>query len=163
MAAAAEHLTPRPKLLARLRASSLFRREVPAARAWDVIGWWESRRIPYNLIVGSAGVASCSIAGLLVLSYSALEHRFLSGDIGNPFLSVMAIVFYAVCANALYTLGWIAELVVRTLWPSESERFGKTSFFLGLLLSVFLTLTPGIIFLSVAIAVGIAKLAGVYH
>ena len=39
----------------------LFRRERPSERTWDIVAWWESRRIPYNLIVGAAGIASAIV------------------------------------------------------------------------------------------------------
>jgi hypothetical protein len=94
---------PRARLLARIRASNLFRRDTPVANYKDAIGWWESRRVPYNLVVGIAGT--------------------FSG----------------------YTGGWIAEIFIRKLWPHEADRFATTSFFLGLLFSVFLTLIPGIL------------------
>jgi hypothetical protein len=42
-------------LLARL---PLFLRMRPPQNNWDIIAWWEARRIPYNLVVGTAGIAS---------------------------------------------------------------------------------------------------------
>jgi hypothetical protein len=43
------------KVLEMLIRWRLFRRARPPERTWDIIGCWESRRIPYNPIVGAAG------------------------------------------------------------------------------------------------------------
>ena len=132
-------------ILARVRASNLFRRDVPAATAKDVIGWWESRRIPFNLIVGIAGVITCICAGAVLGVAAILDPRNL--DVGSPILGPILIALYAILANICYTGGWIAELIIRKLWPHEAERFAQSSFFLGVVLSVLLTLAPGIVFL----------------
>jgi hypothetical protein len=39
----------------RLKGSLLCHREVPIDSPKNAIGWWEARRIPFNLIVGIAG------------------------------------------------------------------------------------------------------------
>ena len=39
----------------------LFRREVEPKSDWEIIAWWEARRIPYNLIVGVAGVVAVTV------------------------------------------------------------------------------------------------------
>jgi hypothetical protein len=64
----------------------LFRRARPPERAWDVIAWWESRRIPYNLIVGASGIASAIV--MLLMGY--LTQHFVGEAIdavGSPLSS----------------------------------------------------------------------------
>jgi hypothetical protein len=55
----------------------LFRRARPPERSWDVIAWWESRRIPYNLIVGATGVASAIV--MLIIGF-VTEHVVGAGS-----------------------------------------------------------------------------------
>lgn len=128
----------------RVRSSSLCRRETPATSAWEVVGWWEARRIPFNLIVASAGVLSGIVIGVVAAgSYFLFDSDF--GAQGSPFFTLMGILIYAVLANVFFTGGWIAELSVRKIWPNQTERFAAWSFSLGLIFSVLLTLAPGIV------------------
>jgi hypothetical protein len=61
-------------------------------RKWyQIIGWWELRRLPYNVIMLIAGISSLSIASVII-----------------PLIYLMI----GVGLNAIYTLGWITELVV---------------------------------------------------
>jgi hypothetical protein len=71
---------PRVSLLARIRALNLFRRDTPVTNYKDAIGWWESRRVPYNLVVGIAGMFS----GFLVLFTAVAASTLLSVDFGIP-------------------------------------------------------------------------------
>lgn len=122
----------------------LFARSTNAPGAWHTIAWWEARRIPYNLLVGSTGVLSgalCFVTGMLC------EH-FLGEPIGipdPPFFALLAVAAYGLMANLCYTGGWVAELLVRKIWPEQASAFGKISFFLGLIFSILLTLVPGIV------------------
>jgi len=43
-------------ILNRLLGSSLFFGEVGPRSAWRIIGWWEVRRVAFNLIVGITGL-----------------------------------------------------------------------------------------------------------
>lgn len=81
----------------------------------------------------------------------------------SPGLVVLVVLIYGICANLFYTFGWIAELIVRKVWPGEAERFATTTFALGLAFSVLLTIAPGVISVAVMIVIGIARLAGAYH
>jgi len=129
---------------ARLKSSTLCRRDVPLVSAWDVIGWWESRRIPFNLIVGSAGILSCMVVGIVAAGASIL----FDSDFGlpNPTLfALVGILLYGIMANICFTGGWLAELLVLRVWPREADRFATVSFSSGLVFSVLLTLTPAIV------------------
>lgn len=121
-----------------------FARSTNPPDAWHTIAWWEARRIPYNLLVGITGVLSgalCFVTGMLC------EH-FLGEPIGipdPPFFALLAVAAYGLVANLCYTGGWVAELLVRKIWPEHANAFGKISFFLGLSFSILLTLVPGIV------------------
>jgi hypothetical protein len=121
-----------------------FARSTNPTDTWHTIVWWEARRIPYTLIVGTTGVLSgalCFVTGLLC------EH-FLGEPIGipdPPFFALLAVAAYGLMANLCYTGGWVSELLVRKIWPEQATAFGKISFFMGLSFSILLTLVPGIV------------------
>ena len=127
----------------RLRASSLCRRDFPATTAREAIGWWETRRIPFNLIVGIAGILSAVVVCVVGLG----SYFFFDGDfeLPPPLFAAAEVLLYGISANVLFTGGWLAELIVRKLWPTEADRFATLSFSLGLIFSVALTLTPAIV------------------
>lgn len=142
MIAALDRLIERHPRLSCLRISSLCRRDVPLAGSWQVIGWWEVRRIPYNLLVGSAGILSSSVFVLIGL----IDYFFFHGEFPAPTgLTILAVIFYAIIANVCFTGSWLSELVVRKAWPAEADRFATLSFSLGLAFSLLLTLIPGVL------------------
>ena len=99
----------------------------PVRNRFDVILWWELRRIPYNLmlaIVGGIDFVPMAIAGML-----------------SPLIAVGGILF-AVAANVCYTAGWITELA--WIGPKlESERdFGPRAFRAGLAFSILIASVP---------------------
>jgi hypothetical protein len=106
-------------------------------RPWDAVVWWEIRRIPFNLLLLAAGLASAFISAFVGSHVWGPDQ-----DIGNPFLGAM---LYAIGANLCYTLGWITEL----LWGwGDTERTKEVRakiFRLGLIFSVCLTLAPAIV------------------
>lgn len=138
-----EDSTDRHAFLAKLRSSALWNRDTPVNTAKEAIGWWESRRIAFNLIVGSAGILSCVVAGIAVLGSEIFSRG--QSSMGSPLLAVFGALFYGIMANVCYTCGWIAELGVRRLWPREADRFASRSFTAGLAFSVLLTLAPGVV------------------
>jgi hypothetical protein len=133
-------------LIERLRQISrtqFFDRIQPLASAWQIIGWWESRRVPYNLIVGATGVLTCSVFFLIAV----LADYFFHSDFGlpdPPLFGIFAVIAYGVMANVCYTGGWLAEIIVLKIWPEDGKGFGKISFALGLLFSIGLTLLPAV-------------------
>ena len=148
-------------LLRRLRSSRLGRREIPAETVWQVIGWWEARRIPFNVIVGAAGAASgAAIVVMGVLGELLFDAYFGLPD--PPIFALVAVVFYAVAANVCFAGGWIAELVVRHTWPDESERLATLSFTLGLAFAVVVTLMPPVIVAALAALYGVARVIGFF-
>jgi hypothetical protein len=86
----------------RLKGSLLCHREVPIDSPKNAIGWWEARRIPFNLIVGIAGILSCIVAGVVVLgSYFLGNGDFDLPD--PPVFAVSGVVLYAIAANVCFT------------------------------------------------------------
>jgi hypothetical protein len=125
-----------------------FSRNKPPQSTWQVIAWWEARRVPYNLLVGSMGAVSTAMC---LITAIVCEH-YLGEPIGfpdPPFLAILAVIIYAVMANVCYTGGWVTELIVDKVWPKEEKSFGKISFALGLVFSMLLTLLPGVLIVVV--------------
>ncbi len=137
--------------LARLR---LFRRARPAHTDWEIIAWWESRRIPYNLIVAATGIASCAIV-LLTAFVTENQIGDAIGLSGSPLFEILAVLIYGIMANACFTGGWILEMLSRRIWGDRAEAFGEIAFTWGTLGSIVLTLIPAI-FIAI---VGIYRIA----
>jgi hypothetical protein len=128
-------------LLKGLTRTRLFRREIPAPNARDIIVWWEVRRIPFNLLVGAAGVASVTI----VFVTAFVTEHYLGEAMGlpdPPWLGILAVVAYGVIANLCFTGGWILELMSRRIWEGRADAFGEIAFLWGTLCSIALTLLP---------------------
>jgi hypothetical protein len=124
------------------RVAALCRRDNALGGAWQVIGWWEARRVPYNLIVGIAGILSSVVIVVVGLG----NYFFFRGDFPAPEgLTLFAVIFYAIAANLCFAGGWLVELIIRKAWPQEADRFATLIFSLGLIFSVLLTLTPAIL------------------
>lgn len=65
-----------------------------------IIAWWEARRLPYNLLVGGAGLLSLVLTSLL----AALPP--FGGDV--PFMWA-PIVAFGIMANVCYLIGPVAR------------------------------------------------------
>lgn len=107
----------------------------PARRkASAIFGWWEKRRLAYNAIVGTAGVTSLTIAGVL----SWLPP--MSDPIG--FLPWQPIVAIGVLANLFYLLGPTFEIAIDKLFGREILPTGPVLYRMGLTFSVGLMFLP---------------------
>ncbi|HTF90531.1 MAG TPA: hypothetical protein VK843_19090 [Planctomycetota bacterium] len=140
-----------PLLTARLRAlvGLPFFARGQSMSAWEAIGWWERRRLAFNLVVGAVGALTCFI-GLVAL---AVLERFFHEPVempDPPIFIFFAIGGYAVMANVCFTGGWIVELLVRWLWRDDGTRFASIGFTLGLVFSAGLTLAPALFMVGVA-------------
>ena len=136
--------------LRQLSQTRFFTREEGIQSRWQVIAWWEARRIPYNLLVGAVGLVSATMC----LVTAILCERFLGDPVGlpdPPIIAVFAVIAYGGMANVCYTGGWIAELIVQRVWPEDGRAFGKVAFFLGLCFSLLLTLIPGVLVVGVGV------------
>jgi hypothetical protein len=131
-------------LLDRVRRSLLCERAVPISSALQAIGWWEARRVPFNLIVGSAGVVTTAVLSVISLgAYLLFDSDFGFPD--PPLFALFGVIIYAIVVNICYTGGWVVELAIRAVWPEQADRFATLSLSLGLLLTVLVTLLPGIV------------------
>lgn len=100
---------------------------------WTLLHWWESRRLTYNVAVGGAGLVTL---GFLAL-FSVLPPRLPA-----PVFVWRGVVVYAVLANLGYSLGWLAELAMRSLWKDQAPDAGPALLRQGLSFAVGLTLLP---------------------
>ncbi len=97
-------------------------------------GWWEKRRLAYNLVVGACGV--------LVLIFLRLPL--------DPSL-VIDVVLYGVIVNLFYTLGFLIEVISRYYFKS-GRNFSQSRnglFWTGLVISVLVTLGIGLMLDSI--------------
>jgi len=132
------------KLFGMVRGSMLCARNMPIVSARQAIGWWEARRVPFNLIIGSAGIVSVAVVSVVGLGAAFL----FNSDFGlpdPPLFALFGVIIYALIVNICYTGGWIVEIVIRTVWPEQADRFATLSLSLGLLLTILVTLLPGIV------------------
>ena len=114
------------KLFALVRRSLLCERTAPVVSARQTIGWWEARRVPFNLIVGCAGVVSIAVVSIVGLGAYFLFNSEL-GLPDPPLFAIFGVILYALVVNICYTGGWIVELVIRIAWPEQTDRFATLS------------------------------------
>lgn len=88
---------------------------------WQIILWWELRRVPYNLVMAGVGLLSMAIMAVTI-----------------PLIYVLM----AVGLNVLYTAGWPAELLVRAFsrHPERGQRFAPRAWLAYLVLSALVPL-----------------------
>jgi hypothetical protein len=106
---------------------------------WNVIAWWELRRIPYNLALLVAGLTS-TFAILLIGSRFANPGE----DVFEPLAVLVGAAIWAVAANACYTFGWISELLWAHGDTARTALLRGRVFRIGLIFSIALTLLPAI-------------------
>ena len=110
---------------------------------WDIILWWEFRRITYNLIVGSAGVVS----GIICFTAAAISVSKGGEPVGVPdgIFLIAAPILFGIVANMCYTGGWIVELFARELLRRDTRRFAHVAFVSGVLFSIAVTFLPAVL------------------
>ena len=106
-------------------------------RIGAIIGWWERRRLPYNLIIGGTGFVTMTIGSLIM---------GLNGDF-EPLFWVRSGIFWLVTANVSYTLGPIAEIALQKLFGRKLLPSGPLLFRAAVTIAVGVTLLP-IIFIA---------------
>jgi hypothetical protein len=127
----------------------LFRRDPVDLAPWQVVLWWEARRLPFNLVVGATGAVTSAV----MLVTAVVCEKLIGESIGMPdppVLILFAIGAYAGAANVCYTGGWVAELLALKVWGERARSFGEIAFGLGVAFSVLLTLLPAALTLLVA-------------
>lgn len=87
----------------------LFAGPMDNGSAWDIIRWWEARRIPYNLVVGATGVLSLALFLFFINSANVLTP-------GEDAVEPIALVVAPVIINICYTVGWVVELILKSIF-----------------------------------------------
>src|SRR3954463_9886597 len=111
---------------------------LPALRRTPIgiLTWWESRRLIYNVIVGTSGIVKLGILAAISLIPPGLPRLM------PP---IPAILVYGVLANICFTFGPFVEIGLQRLWQDRVLPVGPALFRQGLSFSVGLTLLPIII------------------
>ena len=134
-------------LIRRIAASKYLRRESQPSSVREIIYWWELRRVPFNLAVGIAGLATC-ITWLISLILTTMAAPESLNDPELPLVpdglifALLGVVLYAIAANVCYTGGWIIEVLLFGFGRKGDLHFGPLTFTLGLVFSILLTLLP---------------------
>ncbi|MCL4865625.1 MAG: hypothetical protein KJZ47_07005 [Gemmatimonadales bacterium] len=130
-------------------ADFLYALPAPSRAPLAVIKWWESRRLAYNYMVGSAGLVTLAAISMLKMLPGGLP----GGGPPAGFLLGGALV-YGVLANLCYFLGPIAELLCYRLLGEDAPRVGPVLYRQGLSFSIGLTLLPILLF-GIGSAIGL--------
>jgi hypothetical protein len=99
----------------------------------EIIVWWESRRLRFNLYVGIVGAVSWLLA--LVAGSAVVKPGI---DFEEPIAMLIGPFIYGFLANACYTLGWIVDTISYDGTPRA--RLYKA----GIVFSVVVTALPGV-------------------
>jgi len=123
----------------------------PAARSpGAIIGWWEKRRLVYNLAVGTAGTVSFVVMSVV--------DSILKGDphlVPWPF-----VVLFGLGANVMYLLGPALEILIDKVWGRTVLPVGPSLYRMGLTFSVGLALFPTLIMMIAFVGWAIAGIVG---
>ena len=110
-----------------------FRAPYSLPTTGTVLRWWESRRLAYNLAVGTAGVLTLGVIALVDL----LPPHARSFGVPWP-----AILVYAILANLFYSVGPALDALICRRWGRDFAEVGPTLFRYGFAFAVGLTLLP---------------------
>lgn len=113
---------------------------------FQVIIWWELRRILYNIIILIAGILS-----LLIMLTAASGRVHL--EPGEDFYEPIMIPIFAFLCNMGYTLGLLTEVFIK-----RSLTYGPKMFKRGLYFTLFWVFLPSTIWVIIAIFDIIKKL-----
>ena len=106
----------------------------PAKRtAGAIMGWWEKRRLAYNVAVGSSGLVSLGLTWLLFA---------LPPNGSSPGIPWVLPVVFGIAANICYTLGPAVELAIEKIFGRDVLPTGPVLYRMGLTFSVGLTFLP---------------------
>ena len=101
-------------------------------RPGAILAWWERRRLPYNLMVGSAGLVTLAVAQGYMWMFS--------GPV--QWVPWQPVVAYGVLANLCYFFGPASELLIERAFRGRVLPTGPGLFRMGLTFAVGLTLFP---------------------
>lgn len=110
-----------------------FRAPYSLPRTGEILRWWESRRLGYNLAVGAAGLVSLTTVALA---------EFLPPISRLPTFPLGLVVIYGILANVCYSVGPMADMVICRKWGRDYAALGPAIFRYGFVFAVGLTLLP---------------------
>lgn len=121
----------------------MFGSRKPNATWWQVILWWEIRRIPYNVVVGVWGLVCLAIFYVAIQASGELKP---GEDAEEPIVLIAA----PFLVNACYTLGWLVELTLRRLFPAlRDESTGPKLMKVGFVFSLAVVTLPAAIWTAI--------------
>jgi hypothetical protein len=109
--------------------SPLLLQDAEPRSFFNVLWWWELRRIPYNLLVGICGLPALAL----------FVGHFYSYPQGT-LLIFIGILGYAVAANICYCAGPVSELLIRIWSVEKASKAAPKLYLTGLYFSMFMTL-----------------------
>ncbi|WP_420633441.1 hypothetical protein [Candidatus Palauibacter sp.] len=111
-------------------------------RIGAIIGWWEKRRLPYNLIVGTTGLVTMTVGALFTALVAELQ----------PIDMCRGAIWWGVMANLCYSLGPVAEIALEKMFGGRLLPAGPLLFRAGVTIAVGVTLLPILLFMIGTVA-----------
>lgn len=108
----------------------------------EIILWWEIRRIPYNIIIGSIGFISFLILYFFMRT-APMSSRELVGERFE--LTIFTLIGLPVALNLCYTLGWVVEVTLGKVWADDRFSLASRMMRFGLGISLFIVLFPSVV------------------
>ena len=105
---------------------------------FDIIAWWELRRVLYNLIILFAGIICNTIIYL-----------FVDLESGEDLIEPLAFFVFAILCNIGYTIGWLSEL-----FQPKTKTYGPKMFKIGLYFTLFWVFIPALLHIFIWIENG---------
>ncbi|GEP52785.1 hypothetical protein FNO01nite_34570 [Flavobacterium noncentrifugens] len=93
---------------------------------FQIIFWWELRRILYNFIVILYGIICLMIISVIV-----------NVPTGEDLIEPLIILGFGILCNIGYTLGWLTEIFIK-----KNNFYGPKMFKVGLYFTLFLITIP---------------------
>ena len=107
-----------------------------------IVSWWEWRRIPFNLVIGSYALVS-----LVAFSWAIQTSGRLQP--GEDAVEPIGLLTAPFGVNVLYTLGWLVEVPARRAFRSLTPSFGPSLLKLGVALGVLLISAPAVFWIGI--------------
>jgi hypothetical protein len=104
---------------------------------FNIIIWWEIRRILYNIIMLVVGIPAMILLLIVMEKYnpSALEPP-------DDFVPLLSIIATGILANIFYTFGWVSEILKTLLIKDRWPNYGPNVWLCGLCFSIFICIVP---------------------
>jgi len=103
----------------------------------SILIWWERRRLPYNIALGAAGLASIAWIGLMEF--------LIPGGPRFVLFPWQPVVVFGIGANLCYTFGSLLESIAFKIWGYGLLPIGPGLYRMGLTFSLGLALLPGLV------------------